>query len=90
MLKSSLSINEVELSVVIYKHNINNNISGGHAKKKGLILTIPYIAGLNESIQRECRDFDFKTALKPGKIIQISTETFNIYAAMEKHGGVGS
>ncbi len=43
-----------------------------------------------------CRDFDFKTALKPGKIlrqpftIQISTETFNIYAAMEKHGGVGS
>ncbi len=33
-------------------------------QKKGLILTIPYIAGLSESIQRACRDFDIKTAFK--------------------------
>ncbi len=26
-------------------------------QEKGLILTIPYIAGLSESIQRVCRDF---------------------------------
>ncbi len=31
-------------------------------QEKGLILTIPYIAGLSESIQRVCRDFDIKTA----------------------------
>ena len=29
-----------------------------------MILTIPYIAGLSESIQRVCRDFDIKTAFK--------------------------
>ena len=29
-------------------------------QEKGLILTIPYIAGLSESIQRVCRDFDIK------------------------------
>ncbi len=35
-------------------------------QEKGLILTIPYIAGLSESIQRVCRDFGIKTALKLG------------------------
>ncbi len=29
-------------------------------QEKGLILTIPYIAGLGETIQRVCRDFDIK------------------------------
>ncbi len=38
-------------------------------KKKGLILTIPYI-GLSESIQRVCRDFDIKTAFKSGKTLR--------------------
>ncbi len=32
-------------------------------QKKGYILT-PYIAGLSESIQRACRDFDIKAAFK--------------------------
>ncbi len=32
-------------------------------QEKGLILTIhPYMAGLSESIQRVCRDFDIKKA----------------------------
>ncbi len=35
-------------------------------QEKGYILTITYIAGLSESIQRVCRDFDIKTTLKPG------------------------
>ncbi len=29
----------------------------------GLILTIPYVAGLSETIQRVCRDFNIKTHL---------------------------
>ena len=33
-------------------------------QEKSLILTIPYIAGLSETIQRVCRDFDIKTAFK--------------------------
>ena len=36
-------------------------------QEKSLILTISYIAGLSESIQRVCRDFDIKTAFKSGK-----------------------
>ncbi len=36
-------------------------------QEKGLICTIPYIAGLSESIQRVCRDSD--AALKSGKSI---------------------
>ncbi len=32
-------------------------------QEKGSILTIPYIAGLSESIQRVCRDFDIKQHL---------------------------
>ncbi len=39
-------------------------------KEKGLILTIPYIARLSESIQRVCRDFDMKTAFKSGKTLR--------------------
>ncbi len=39
-------------------------------QEKGLILTIPYIAGLSESIQRVCRDFDIKTAFKSGKTLR--------------------
>ncbi len=39
-------------------------ITQNTVQKKGLILTIPYIAGLSESIQRACRDFDIKTAFK--------------------------
>ncbi len=39
-------------------------------KKKGLILTIPCIAGLSESIQRVCRDFNIKTAFKSGKALR--------------------
>ena len=35
-----------------------------------MILTIPYIAGLSESIQRVCRDFDIKTAFKSGKTLR--------------------
>ncbi len=57
-------------------------------KKKGLILTIPYIAGLSESIQRVCRDFDIKTALKSGKThltevkntMPITTESSIVYS----------
>ena len=41
-------------------------------QEKGLILTIPYIAGLSESIQRVCRDFDIKTAFKSGKTLSTS------------------
>ncbi len=37
---------------------------------KGLILTIPYIAGLSESIQRVCRDFDIKTAFRWDKTLR--------------------
>ncbi len=33
-----------------------------------MILTIPYVAGLSESIQR--RDFDIKTAFKLGKTLR--------------------
>ncbi len=36
----------------------------------GLIFTIPYIAGLSESIQRVCRDFDIKTAFRSGKTLR--------------------
>ncbi len=36
-------------------------------QEKGLILTVPYIAGLNESIRR---DFDIKTAFKMGKTLR--------------------
>ncbi len=32
-------------------------------QEKGLILTIPYIAGLSESIQRVCRDLDIKKGI---------------------------
>ncbi len=39
-------------------------------QEEGLILTIPYIAGLNENIQKVCRDFDIKTALKSGKTLR--------------------
>ncbi len=39
-------------------------------QEKGLILTIPYIAGLSESIRRVCRDFDIKTAFKMGKTLR--------------------
>ena len=39
-------------------------------QEKGLILTIPYIAGLSESIQKVCRDFDIKTAFKSGKTLR--------------------
>ncbi len=41
-------------------------------QEKGLILTIPYIhvAGLCESIQGVCRDFDIKTAFKSGKTLR--------------------
>ncbi len=35
-----------------------------------MILTIPYKAGLSENIQRVCRDFDIKTAFKPGKTLR--------------------
>ncbi len=35
-------------------------------QEKDLILTIPYIAGLSENIQRVCRAFDIKTAFKLG------------------------
>ena len=35
-----------------------------------MILTIPYIAGLSESIQRVCKDFDIKTAFKSGKTLR--------------------
>ncbi len=39
-------------------------------QEKGLILTIPYIAGLSERIQRVCRDFDIKTTFKSGKTLR--------------------
>ncbi len=39
-------------------------------QEKGLILTVPYIARLTESIQRVCRDFDIKTAFKSGKTLR--------------------
>ncbi len=39
-------------------------------QEKSLILTIPYIAGLSESIQRVCRDFGIKTAFKSGKTLR--------------------
>ncbi len=32
-------------------------------QEKDLILTTPYIAGLRESIQRVCRDFDIKNSI---------------------------
>ncbi len=38
--------------------------------EQDLILTIPYIAGSSESIQRVCRDFDIKTAFKSGKTLR--------------------
>ncbi len=47
--------------------------SGNHTdteQENGLILTIPYIAGLSESIQRVCRDVDIKTAFKLGKTLR--------------------
>ncbi len=47
--------------------------SKGHTdteQEKGLILTIPYIAGLSESIQRVCRDSDIKTSFKSGKTLR--------------------
>ncbi len=39
-------------------------------QEKGLILTIPYVAGLSERIQRVCRDFDIKTTFKLGKTLR--------------------
>ncbi len=39
-------------------------------QEKNLILAIPYIAGLSESIQRVCRDYDIKTAFKSGKTVR--------------------
>ncbi len=45
----------------------NNSNTEQH---KGLILTIPYIAGLSESIQRVYRDFDIKTTFKSGKTLR--------------------
>ncbi len=55
-------------------HQFGVNLVGFHAiiftviiqilsKRKVLILTIPYIEGLSESIQRVCRDFDIKQHL---------------------------
>ncbi len=38
--------------------------------EQDLILTIPYIAGSSESIQRVCRYFDIKTAFKSGKTLR--------------------
>ncbi len=38
-------------------------------QEKGLILTTPFMAGLSESIQRVCREFDVKTAFKSGKTL---------------------
>ncbi len=56
-------------------------------QKKGLILTIPYIAGLSESIQRACRDFDIKTTFKSvthltkvKDTIPITTESSILYS----------
>ncbi len=60
-------------------------------QEKGLILTIPYIVGLSESIQRVCRDFDIKTTFKSCKtlrshltkvkyIISITTESSIVYS----------
>ena len=40
------------------------------SKRKAFILIIPYIAGINESIQRVCRVVDTKTALKSGRILR--------------------
>ncbi len=42
-----------------------------YEQEKGLILTISYIAGLSESIQRVRRDFDIKTAFKSGKTLRL-------------------
>ena len=39
-------------------------------QEKGLILSIPYIAGVSESIKRVCRDFDIKTAFKSGRTLR--------------------
>ncbi len=40
-------------------------------QEKGLILIIPYISGLSESIQKVCREeFDIKTAFKLGKTLR--------------------
>ncbi len=36
-----------------------------------MILTVPYIAGLSESIQRVWRDFDIKTVFKSGKTLRL-------------------
>ncbi len=58
---------------------------------KDHILTIPYIAGFSESIQRVCRVFDIKTAFKSGKTLRshltkvkdtipITTESFIVYS----------
>ncbi len=43
------------------------------SKRKVLILTFPYIAGLSESIQRVCKDFDIETAYKSGKTPKITS-----------------
>ncbi len=39
-------------------------------QEKGLILIIPYIAGLSESIRRVWRDFDIKIGFKSGKTLR--------------------
>ncbi len=60
-------------------------------QEKGLILIISFIAGLSESIQRVCGDFDIKTAFKSGKTLRshltkvkdtipISTESSIVYS----------
>ncbi len=77
-MSENLKEEEIHLHKVLQSNGYDNTTIRAGSKElpskdteqeKGLILTIPYIAGLSESIQRVCRDFDIKTAFKSGKTL---------------------
>ncbi len=70
-MSDNLKAEEKHLHNVLQSNGYDNATSKDHTEQeKGFILTIPYIAGLSESIQRVCRDFDIKTAFKLGKTLR--------------------
>ncbi len=64
---------------------MSKNLKEEEKHEKGLILTIPYIAGLSESIQRMCRDFDIKTSFKSGKTLRSLLTKVRYYTYYHSH-----